>query len=122
MSDNGKIYIQLEPEHKESGYGALCMAGIAAACLFGAITLIETVIIAAILLVASIIFAWIGLFMCQRIRKRGGSLSYSRTLATLGYIICMCIIIASVACAACVASVGGCFCRLSQECAALFVA
>lgn len=115
MSEHEKIYIQLEPERKDSGFGALVMAGIAVACLVGAVMLIETVIFSILLVIAAIIFAWIGLFMCSKIRKRGGSLPYSRTLATLGYIACMLIIIASVAVAACVGSIGGCLCKLAQE-------
>ncbi len=115
MSDNEKIYIQLEPEHKESGFGALVMAGIAVGCLVGAVMLIETVVFSLLLVVAAIIFAWIGLFMCSRVRKRGGSLPYSRTLASLGYVVCMLIIIASIALAACVGSVGGCLCKLAEE-------
>ncbi len=115
MNDNEKIYIKLEPEHKESGFGALVMAGIAVGCLVGAVMLIETVVFSILLVIAAIIFAWIGLFMCSRVRKRGGSLPYSRALATLGYIACMLIIIASVAVAACVGSISGCLCKLAQE-------
>ena len=115
MSDNEKIYIQLEPEKKDSGFGALVMAAIAVGCLVAAVALIETVVFSVLLVIAAIIFAWIGMFMCQKIRKRGGSLPYSRTIATLGYIVCMLIIIASIAVGACVASIGGCLCKVAEE-------
>lgn len=107
MADNERIYIQLEPERKEKGYGAVAMPVISVLCFIGAFSVIELIVPALILLVAAIVFAWIGLFMCSRIRKRGGTMPYARTFASLGYIVCLCIIIVSVAAAACVASVGG---------------
>ncbi len=119
MAEHEKIYIQLEPERKDSGFGAFIMAAVAVACLVGAVMLIETVIFSILLVIAAIIFAWIGMFMCSKIRKRGGSKPYSRTLATLGYMVCMLIIIASVAVAACVGSIGGCIWKLFQDYAAI---
>ena len=115
MSDNERIYIQLEPERKEKGYGAIAMPIISVLCFVGAVSVIELVVPALILLVAAIVFAWVGLFMCSRVRKRGGTMPYARTFATLGYIVCLCIIIVSVAAAACVASVGGCVWGLIKE-------
>ena len=107
MSDNERIYIQLEPERKEKGYGAIAMPVISVLCFMAALSVIELVVPAIILLVAAIVFAWVGLFMCSRIRKRGGTMPYARTFATLGYIVCLLIIIVSVAAVACVVSVGG---------------
>lgn len=115
MSDNEKIYIQLEPERKDSGFGAIAMPVIAVLCLIGAISVIELVVPALILLVAAIVFAWIGLFMCSKIRKRGGTMPYAKTFATLGYIVCLLIIIVAVASAACIASVGSCVCNIFNE-------
>ncbi len=112
MSDNEKIYIQLEPERKESGFSAIAMPIIAVLCLIGAESVIELIVPALILLVAAIVFAWIGLFKCSKIRKRGGTMPYARTFATLGYIVCLLIIIVAVASAACVVSVGSCMCSI----------
>lgn len=115
MSDKDKIYIKLEPEHRDSGFFAVAMPVIAVLCLIGAFSVIELIVPALILLVAAIVFAWIGLFKCSKIRKCGGTMPYAKTLATMGYIVCLLIIIAAISAAACIATAGSCVCKLLGE-------
>ncbi len=119
MSENEKIYIQLEPKKQESGFSAIAMPILSVLCFGGAVSVVGLLVPAIILIVASIVFAWIGLFMCSRVRKNGGTMPYARTFATLGYIVCLCIIIASILSLACVAGVGGCMWSIFQGASAV---
>lgn len=113
-------YITIKPGNTKknipSGKGAMyvsvfaVMMLVAAYCSFSAAPWLSVLCI-----FMSFIFAIIGLVMCSNVRKFGGRMAYAKVIATIGYIVCLLIIIVACIAGACVMTLGSCACGIMHE-------
>lgn len=113
-------YINIEPgkakKNIPSGKGAMyvsvfaVMMLVAAYCSFAAAPWLSVLCV-----IMSVIFALIGLVMCSNVRKFGGRMAYAKVIATIGYIVCLLIVILACIAGACVMTMGSCACGIMHE-------